>query len=362
MNVTIVPKRPGKLYPTDILFQSRYWSDVKARLGWKAYAFDIESTGIDKDMLVIVKPFGPRAVAAYVPQGPEFAPDQEDYGTYLEALSESIVEQIDADISFIRYDLPWESPYAAEMRQQNWHDFPESRVREMRMNFGTKHWNLKKAPVDVTVANSCVVDLDGDDRHLLARMKPKTRYNIGLAERKGVRVHIASAEQLPIFYRLYCQTSRRHGFHTNDYQYFSALFSASKRHYDSSEVLLLLACRGQEALAGAIVVLSGKGALFLHGASADHQREYMASYLMHWKAIQYARARQCRTYDMGAVSPSDDPGHSFHGLYRFKTGFGGRIVHNSGSWDYPVKKEVYRDFRNWEMVLSQHEGGHAIGE
>jgi len=362
VDVTTVPKRPGKLYPTDILFQSRYWSEVKARLGWKTYAFDIESSATGKDVLVIVKPFGPGAVAAYVPQGPEIAPHQEDYGSYLEALSESIIEQIDADITFIRYDLPWESPYAGDMRQQNWHDFPESRVREIRMNFGTRHWNLKKSPVDVTVANSCVIDLDGDDDLLLARMKPKTRYNIRLAERKGVRVQCVSADQLPVFYRLYGQTARRNGFHMSEYRYFSALFSTKEPHPEASEILLLLATHNREALAGAIVALSGQGALFLHGASANHRRELMAPYAMHWHAIRHARARQCRTYDMGAISPSNDPGHSFHGLYRFKTGFGGRIVHTSGSWDYPVKKDVYRAFRNWEMVLSQRERGLGIGE
>ena len=194
MHLTLTPKRPRELYPTDILFQSRYWGEVKSRLGWRTYAFELDGAPSASDMLVIVKPFGPNGVAAYVPQGPEFAPPQEEYGPFLEALSESVVEQIDTDLTFIRYDLPWESPYAAEMREQHWVDFPESRVREMRMNFGTERWNLRKAPVDVTVANSFVIDLDGDEAHLLGRMKAKTRYNIRLAERKGVRVEVAPKE------------------------------------------------------------------------------------------------------------------------------------------------------------------------
>jgi lipid II:glycine glycyltransferase (peptidoglycan interpeptide bridge formation enzyme) len=75
--------------------------------------------------------------------------------------------------------------------------------------------------------------------------------------------------------------------------------------------------------------------------------------------MRYALSRDCRTYDMGAISPGDDPDHSFHGMYRFKTGFGGRIVHNTGSWDYPVRQDLYQAFRNWEMVLSRHEQGFA---
>lgn len=352
MFLSLKPKKPRELYPTDILFQSRYWGEVKARLGWKTYAYEIDSSRPGKDMLVIVKPFSPDAVAAYVPQGPEFAPDKEEYGPFLEALSESVLEHMDRDIAFIRYDLPWESPYADEMQRQNWLDYPESRIREIRMNFGTRHWNLMKAPVDVTVANTCVIDLDGDEAYLMSRMKSKTRYNIRLAERKGVRVQIVSPGQLPIFYRLYCQTAQRNGFQASDYQYFSALFSAKEQQGPTPEVLLLLATHNQDVLAGAIVTLSEQGALFLHGGSSNHKREFMAPYLMHWRAIQHALSRQCRTYDMGAISPSDDPAHSFYGMYRFKTGFGGRIVHNSGSWDYPVQKKVYQSFRNYEMVLS----------
>jgi lipid II:glycine glycyltransferase (peptidoglycan interpeptide bridge formation enzyme) len=355
--LTLEPKSPQELYPTDILFQSRYWSEVKTRLGWKTYAFEIDAPRSNKDMLVIVKSFGPDAVAAYVPQGPEFVPAKEEYGSYLEALSESVIKQVDANITFIRYDLPWESPYANEMQWQNWRDFPESRIREMRMNFGTTRWNLRKAPVDVTVANTCVIDLDGEEDHLLSRMKPKTRYNIRLAERKGVRVQLAPVDKLPIFYQLYCQTAQRNGFHPSDYQYFSALFSEKGKQSSMPEIILLLATHQRDALAGAIIALSEKRALFLHGASSNHKREFMAPYAMHWKAILYAQARQCHSYDMGAISPSDDPGHSFYGMYRFKTGFGGRIVHNSGSWDYPISEDVYRNFRNWEMVLSQHEAG-----
>ena len=51
------------------------------------------------------------------------------------------------------------------------------------------------------------------------------------------------------------------------------------------------------------------------------------------------------------------PDHAFYGLYRFKSGFGGRIVHRSGSWDYPLKEDAYLRFRNWETL----QGGYEIG-
>lgn len=71
------------------------------------------------------------------------------------------------------------------MHKQGWSAFPEARIREMRMNMGTRFWNLQKASTDMAVASSLVVDLAGSEDDILGRIKPKTRYNIGLAPRKG---------------------------------------------------------------------------------------------------------------------------------------------------------------------------------
>ncbi|MDD3992569.1 MAG: peptidoglycan bridge formation glycyltransferase FemA/FemB family protein [Desulfobacteraceae bacterium] len=357
MTLRLKQKNIDRLLPTDILFQTRYWARVKARLGWKPHAFDIVPCQSDQDLLILSRSIGPDTATAYVPQGPEFSPDPEDYGTYLESLSESIAAQMGREVAFIRYDLPWESPYAADVAHQGDRGFPEARIRELRMNFSTRNWNLKKAPVDMTVADTYVVDIDCDEDTLLSRMKAKTRYNIRLAQRKGVRVTAVSASRLPLFYRLYRETARRNGFFASDYRYFEALFAPHEHSPASSEIVLLLATHGEDLLAGAIITITEKGAFFLHGGSSARKRDHMGSYALQWEAIRQARTRQCRTYDMGAVSPGKIPDHAFFGLYRFKSGFGGRIVHRCGSWDYPLKEEVYTQFRNWENL----QGGYEIG-
>jgi lipid II:glycine glycyltransferase (peptidoglycan interpeptide bridge formation enzyme) len=63
----------------------------------------------------------------------------------------------------------------------------------------------------------------------------------------------------------------------------------------------------------------------------------MAPYLLQWTAMRDARASGCKHYDLFGIPPSDDPGHPMAGLYRFKTGFGGQIVHRSGSWDFACR-------------------------
>jgi lipid II:glycine glycyltransferase (peptidoglycan interpeptide bridge formation enzyme) len=354
MHLSVKPKKLNHLFPTDIVFQTEYWAQVKARLGWQPCAYDLDEHGSANDMLVLVKPLSARMSAAYIPQGPEFTPDQESYGPYLEALSESIADQIDSEIAFIRYDLPWESPYAGILDSRPEYEFPDTRIREMRMNFGTRRWNFRKAPLDMTVADSYVIDISGTEKEILDRMKNKTRYNIGLAQRKGVRVYAAPVRELPIFYELYLETARRSGFLIRDYQYFSTLFSSCDAQDDPSEILLMLACDGRDVLAGAVVTITEKTAYFLHGASAMVKRNLMGCYALHWETIRHARSRKCRIYDMGAVPPAKLPHHPFFGLYRFKSGFGGHIAHGAGSWDYPIDPDAYASFRNWEEM---HRGG-----
>jgi len=353
MNMRLIPKEANALLPTDILFQTVYWSRVKSELGWKPHAFDIASSGSSSDMLVLTKSLG-GIKTAYVPQGPEHRPDPDRYGCFLEELSDAIREHLDPTLSFIRYDLPWESQYSAgkggNSHPQTWGGRPEARLRELRMNFGTKSWNLRKAPLDLTVADSVIIDLTGTEEEILANMKPKTRYNIRLAERKKVEVLSASADMLPTFYDLYRQTADRNGFSTSDFVYFSALFSVHTCRHDSSEIHFLLAKYGRDILAGAIVGISGTTAIYLFGASSNQNRNLMGPYALQWTAIRLARAKGCRVYDMGAVPPTGDPNHPFYGMYRFKIGFGGSMVHRSGSWDFPIDANHYATFRNTEML------------
>jgi len=137
----------GGHQPTDILFQTAYWAQVKARLGWQPHAFDIAPrTGNQGDLLILVKSIDADTAIAYAPQGPELSPVPEDYGPYLEALSESIRAQMGKTVAFIRYDLPWAAPYAAELDRHPQPVVPEAHIRELHMNFSTHHWKLKKAP------------------------------------------------------------------------------------------------------------------------------------------------------------------------------------------------------------------------
>ncbi len=351
MKIQLKQKETEEVLPSDIVFQTAFWSAVKSRLGWRSLAFDLTSPGLQGDVLVLIKSSSSGISMAYVPQGPEFCPKTDQYGIFLEALSESISTYLDPNTAFIRYDLPWESPYSeteTNAGQPHFFERPEARIQELRMNFGTSSWNLRKAAVNYTFADKMILDLNRSEEKIMFGMKPKTRYNIRLARKKCIHVFQASPSFLPAFYDLYQQTAKRNQLCRCNFRHFSALFSALSSRRKSCEILFLLAGHDHDILAGAIIVISGHTATFLFGASSNRKRNLMASYAIHWKAIQLARSKGCRIYDLGAVSPSKNPDHPFFGLYRFKSGFGGKIVHQTGSWDYPLDENNYHLFRNCE--------------
>lgn len=352
MKVDLHPKKIHALFPTDILFQTTYWSKVKSILGWKPIAFDFQtSVGYHGDILVLIRSIGRNLAYACVPQGPENGPDPENYGLFLEALSNEIRKYLDPAVAFIRYDLPWKSLYALDTAKGQ-HCFLNysPQLQELRMNIGTHSWNLRKAPFDLTVADTVMIDLTNSEETILKLMKPKTRYNIRLAQRKGVSVFNASVEMLPLFYKIYLQTAERNGFTPATYVYFKTLFTTLIANPGLSEILFVLAARGSDILAGAITVITNQRATYLFGGSSNKYRHLMGPYALHWESIKLAQRKGCVKYDMGSVSPIPDPSHPFYGMYRFKTGFGGKVVHRNGSWDYPFNLNKYKTFRNYESL------------
>jgi len=76
----------------------------------------------------------------------------------------------------------------------------------------------------------------------------------------------------------------------------------------------------------------------------------MAPYALQWKAMRDAKEYGCTQYDLFGIPPDENPDHPMVGLYRFKTGFGGRIIHRPGSWDYPCKPALYALFCGAERL------------
>lgn len=177
-----------------------------------------------------------------------------------------------------------------------------------------------------------LLDLTADEATLLARMKEKWRYNLRLAERKGVKVRAAqSVEDIQAWYNLMQITSERDqfGIHTLDY-YLQAWRIFTPRHQGC---LLLAECEGQ-LLAGIFVSLYAKQGIYLYGASSNEQRNLMPNYLLQWEAIRWAKTQGAKQYDFWGIPATDAETEAMAGVYRFKSGWGGEVVRFVGCYQH----------------------------
>ena len=373
MFVNIDREMISQVDETSILQQTAFWAKVKRNHGLKPEAFSLKLKKnelfsgsndhriFSDDLLIFIQPVDREHSIAYVPYGPKAEPDDENQGTFLEELSESLRPYLPDHCIMIRYDLPWESQWAKDEDRYdengNWTGPPQIESQEMRLNFNTHNRNLYKSFTDILPSHTIFLDLEKDKDDLLLNMKPKTRYNIKLSYKRGVEVKSVGPENLDVWYELYKETSRRNRLYVSDKAYFEAMLSVNASEPASSaELKLLLAEAGGEALAAMFLTISGQRGTYLYGASSSVHRNYMATYALQWEAMKLARANGCREYDLFGISPNPNPSHPLYGLYRYKSGFGGEIFHRMGCWDYPLDREKYFAFRAADL---QNRGIHA---
>src|SRR5690554_1835056 len=213
----IRPKETEELYATPILQQTAFWSVVKQRLGAHTIAINFSSnksalygltderSTIISDVLIVLQQVDRDHSVAYVPYGPELEPADEFQGLFLEELSESLRPHLPNNCILIRYDLCWESYWAKGNNHFDenglWRGEPEQTAQEFRFNYNTQQWNFRKAATNILPSHTIFLDLTAESEILLKKMKPKTRYNIGLARRRGVTVRTMGLEGMDIWYK-----------------------------------------------------------------------------------------------------------------------------------------------------------------
>ncbi|HCM68150.1 MAG TPA: hypothetical protein DIS62_04065 [Candidatus Kerfeldbacteria bacterium] len=187
-------------------------------------------------------------------------------------------------------------------------------------------------------ADTLILDISPSEDELLGEMHEKTRYNIRLAERKGVSVRIGDVEDLPKFHALNTETTTRDDFRSHEPAYYNHLFKTLPNDF----LMLYLAEFEGNVIAANLVIAYGDMTTYLHGASSDRSRNVMAPHLLQWRQIQDAKKRQHGWYDFwGVAPPHSGDNHPWAGITRFKKGFGDNNVRYLGTLDIPLKKWWY---------------------
>lgn len=366
MKIQITPKDTKNIRKKSILQQTAFWSEVKRKQGIASQAFDLKTSAADlnspptehhhvtDDLLILFQKIGAGECIGYVPYGPTMKPSPENQGLFLEELSESLRPYLPGNCIVLRYDLLWESPWARDDSyfdtRGHWMGPPAKVTQELRLNFETTKWNLKKSNTNILPVDTVFIDLRKDENKLLHEMKAKTRYNVKLSRRRGVRVRQGGLRDLHIWYRLYRETCRRNRLFLHDINFFRTPLTTGTRDIRSpAAVELIIAEIDNKPLAAIFCVFSGRMATYLYGSSSSRHRNYMAPYALQWEALKRAKKRGCAIYDMFGVAPQPDPSHPLYGLYRFKTGFGGKLFHRMGCWDYPLHRAGYDMYLATEM-------------
>ena len=279
---------------------------------------------------------------AYIPLAPEkiFDESEESYINRVALFGSEIKPLLPKNTLCLRYDFPLDFSTPQER------DSFVLRVAALSKANGV---HIKKNKVDIQPPDSTFLDLAKSEEELLASMKNKWRYNVRYALKHGVSVRSVTADSrdfekdLDSFYELYKTTASRDGIGLHPKSYYKDLLKAgAKSEKTSSEnktkITLYIASHEGEDLAAIITLFQKSEAIYLYGCSGNSKRNLMPAYLVQWTAICEAKAFGSQIYDFYGMPPTDDENHPMHGLYLFKTGFGGAHVHRPGSFDIPLSK------------------------
>lgn len=305
------------------ILQSKTWGEFKSKFDWRPIHFAIDNAGAQ--VLLRKAPLG--LSLAYIPRGP--------IGTNWDALWPEIHRYCRSkNVIFLKVEPNvWEKGSQVVM-DDSFQKFPDG---------------FRESGYNIQPRRTILIDLTKSVDELLKGMKQKTRYNIKLAQRKGVTVKHAT--NVDVFFSLLELTGKRDGFDVHSLSYYREVFTSFSA---SGQCRLLLADYDNKTIAGLMVFKNQKSAWYFYGASSDTHRDLMPNYLLQWEAMQWAKKQGCSVYDLWGI-PDETEGNleanyltqkgDLWGVYRFKRGFGGEVTRTIGSWEWiytPVWYQIYR--------------------
>ncbi len=301
---------------SDNFLQSPQWIEFQQSLGRKAWLF--KNGGISGLVIKYDLPFG--KCYLYCPYGPltkKTSVDRKALESFLEEIKKIAIQE---KAVFFRCDP--------------------------RQELFLEESGFKKAPINYFLSavampqNLAVLSLAGDEVALRNKLKPKTRYNIDLALKKGIEVDRKSGD-LRAFYDLMRQTANRQQIRLHSLEHYRGLLDVFK-----NDLLILTARYETKPIATIMVLFFGDTATYLHGGTDYNYRQLMAPHLLHWLAIQEAKKRGCSFYDFGGVESEST--QAWSGITRFKLSFGAEVVSLPGAYDLvfqPGWYALYNFFR-----------------
>jgi peptidoglycan pentaglycine glycine transferase (the first glycine) len=342
--------------PNPHFLQTYEWGQVKAKYGWSPlYAVwtsdgkfsvlkDTNNWSLDADHCVaaalILKRqilrngFAARLSILYAPKGP-----------LLDSTNESLRSRILNDLQafakkegaiFLKIDPDVVLGIGIPLSEENDIDNGGQAVMSELKRRG---WQYSSDQIQFK--NTVLIDLTPSEEELLARMKQKTRYNIRLAEKKGVNLRVGTSNDLTVLYKMYAETSVRDGFVIREEGYYQMVWNLFMNSSEPSCEPLIAEIEGEPVAAIFVFYFAGR-AYYVYGMSRDIHREKMPTYLLQWEAMKRAKSKGFKVYDLWGAPEIFNESDSMWGVYRFKEGLGGKVVRTLGAWDFAPNPFWYK--------------------
>lgn len=199
-----------------------------------------------------------------------------------------------------------------------------------------------------------IIDLSQTKEALMASFSQKTRYNIGVAQRKGVEVYESQDDaDFEIYLKLYFDTTSRQKYfgHTRDYH---------KKVWETlkpANMCRLLIAKYEGTPLVAWMLFNFRETLYYpYGGSSKEHREVMASNLVCFEAIALGKKMGLGSFDMwGALGPEATDADPWFGFHKFKAGYGPMSVEYIGTYDLIIKNSLYKtlniaDHLRWKLL------------
>ena len=319
--------------------QTSEWAQVKALVGWK----NDELIWEDDNGLVVaaanilqkrirIKGFTLPLSILYVPRGPILNWEDTQLSNRVLTDLENYAEKSKAIFIKIDPEIPIAIGAPAAEDEKVF-----SVGNRITAEFKNQGWCYSQDQIQFK--NTVKIDLTPDVDTLLSQMKQKTRYNIRLAERKGVIIRKGSPQDYETLYRMYAETALRDNFVIRSKEYY---FHVWHLFFESELLTPLIASVNGNDIAALMLFHFGETAWYVYGMSRDSHRNLMPTYLLQWQAILTAKEKGCTVYDLWGAPDVFDETDSMWGVYRFKQGLGGETVRTIGAYDYPNKPILYK--------------------
>ncbi len=326
-------------FPQPSLLQTWEWGQVKSRFGWDmdTLAWRDDQGQVQAAALVLKREqtlpiIGKKLKIIYIPKGPlikdweapirkKVMQDLLDYGRREGAVYLKMDPEMITARGFAENPDYEANPHAFET------------LRELQAS----GWLLSHQQIQFK--NTFWIDLHPAEDELLAGMKQKTRYNIRLAEKKGVKIRAGKIDDLERIYSMYAETAHRDGFIIRPKEYYLYLWETFMK---AEMATPLLAEVDGEIVAGLFLFYFQNRSWYIYGMSSNLHREKMPNYLLQWEAMRFSKARGCQVYDLWGAPDSFSETDRMWGVYKFKDGLGGHIVQTAGALDFPVKRFEYK--------------------